>query len=508
MAKQYTISVDIGTSGTKTVLFSSDGEVVCDALYEYPMYQPRNGWAEQDPTDWKNAALATIKQVVGNSGVNAEDIVGIGLSGQMHGLVMLDEYDNILRNSIIWCDQRTAEEAEQLTELIGKDKLIEITANPALTGFTATKILWVKNNEPEIFAKCKKIMLPKDYIRYILTGEFATEVSDASGMQLLDVPKRQWSPYVLDRIGIDISQLGLMYESCEVTGKITKEIAEITGLKQGTIVAGGAGDQAASAVGNGIVREGIASATIGTSGVLFVHTDEFTLDPLGRVHTLCHAVPNCWHVMGVTQSAGLSFKWIRDNLFDEVVDTANLTGYNVNYLMDKICADVPCGANGLIFLPYLMGERTPHLDPDARGVFFGLSAMHTKKDMLRAVMEGVIYSLYDCVNIIEGMGAKMENIYASGGGGNSSLWRQMMADVFGRTISMKGSWQGSALGAAILAGVAGGMYESVTAACNLLNEECNITKPNFDNKEIYSKHYKIYDELYNVLRDSYKNLKR
>lgn len=506
MAAQYTVSVDIGTSGTKTVLFSSDGKVVCDALYEYPMYQPQNGWAEQDPNDWKNATLSTITQVVKKSGVNPEDIVGVGLSGQMHGLVMLDKDDNILRNSIIWCDQRTAKEADELTDTIGKDKLIEITANPALTGFTAAKILWVKNNEPDVFDKCAKIMLPKDYIRYILTGEFATEVSDASGMQLLDVPKRKWSTYVIEKLGIDISKLGTMYESCEVTGGIRKAIAEITGLKEGTIVAGGAGDQAASAVGNGIVREGIASATIGTSGVVFVHTDKFTLDPLGRVHTLCHAVPNCWHVMGVTQSAGLSFKWIRDNLFEEVKHTAQLLGQDVNYLMDKICAEVPCGANGLMFLPYLMGERTPHLDPDARGVFFGLSAIHTKQDMLRAVMEGVIYSLYDCVNIIEGMGATLNNIYASGGGGNSTLWRQMMADTFGKTISIKGSWQGSALGAAILAGVAGGIYESVPEACKVLNEEGRETIPDMANHELYAKYYKLYSELYTVLKDCYKKL--
>lgn len=506
MAKKYTISVDIGTSGTKTVLFSSDGKVICDALYEYPMYQPHNGWAEQDPNDWKNATLSTISQVIKQSNVNPNDIAGVGLSGQMHGLVMLDKNDNILRNSIIWCDQRTAKEADELTELIGKEKLIEITANPALTGFTAAKILWVKNNEPEIFDKCAKIMLPKDYIRYILTGEFATEVSDASGMQLLDVPNRKWSLYVTDKIGIDMNQLGKMYESCEVTGVIRPEIAEITGLNVGTVVAGGAGDQAASAVGNGIVREGIASATIGTSGVVFVHTDKFTLDPLGRVHTLCHAVPNCWHVMGVTQSAGLSFKWIRDNMFDEVRQTAELLGQNVNYLMDKICAEVPCGANGLIFLPYLMGERTPHLDPNARGVFFGLSAMHSKKDMLRAVMEGVTYSLYDCVNIIEGMGAKLDNIYASGGGGNSLLWRQMMTDTFGRPISIKGSWQGSALGAAILAGVSGGIYENVPEACKVLNEEGEPTITNMDNHKIYQRYYKLYGELYTALKGCYKKL--
>ena len=508
MAKKYIISIDVGTSGTKTVLFSSDGEVVCDALYEYPLYQPQNGWAEQDPMDWSNAAVATIAEVIQKSNVNNEDVVGVGLSGQMHGLVMLDKYDNILRNSIIWCDQRTAREAEELTDAVGKEKLIEITANPALTGFTAAKILWVKNNEPEIFQNCDKIMLPKDYIRYILTGEFATEVSDASGMQLLDVPKRQWSPYVLDKLGIDIKKLGKMYESCEITGTITKEIASLTGLKAGTPVAGGAGDQAASAVGNGIVKEGVASVTIGTSGVVFVHTNKFILDPLGRVHTLCHAVPNCWHMMGVTQSAGLSFKWVRDNFFGDIISSSKLLNESTNCLMDKICGDVPCGANGLIFLPYLMGERTPHLDPDARGVFFGISARHTKKDMLRAVMEGVIFSLFDCINIIESIGVKNESIYASGGGGNSPLWRQIMADVFGRKISIKRAWQGSALGAAILGGVAAKIYPGVTEACKILSDESMVTEPNMEANKIYKPYYELYTELYGSLKQAYKKLKR
>jgi xylulokinase len=509
MAEKFTIAIDIGTSGTKTLLYSREGKVISEALCEYPMYQPKNGWAEQDPLDWKNAAISTLAEVISKSGVNNEDIAGVGLSGQMHGLVMMDKNDNILRRSIIWCDQRTGKEAAELTDTIGREKLIEITANPALTGFTASKILWVKNNEPEIFKKCVKIMLPKDYVRYILTGEFATEVSDASGMQLLDVPKRAWSPYILDKLGIDIAKLGKMYESCEVTGKISKETAALTGLREGTPVAGGAGDQAASAVGSGIVREGVASVTIGTSGVVFVHTDKFTTDPLGRAHTLCHAVPGAWHVMGVTQSAGLSFKWIRDNLFGEVITTANETGVSANYLIDKISALVPAGANGLIFLPYLMGERTPILDPNARGVFFGLSAMHTKSDMLRAVMEGVIYSLYDCLRVIESMGASMGNIYASGGGAVSGLWRQMMADVFQRPILVNSeSTQSSALGAAILAGVAGGIYGSVREACDLMsvNAKITATEPNQQNYDVYSRYYTTYVDLYNATKQLFAQL--
>ena len=502
----YLIGTDIGTSGTKTVLFDEFGNMVADALYEYEMSQPRNGWAEQDPADWWRAVCLSVRDVVDKSGINAADIKGIGLSGQMHGLVMLDKNDEVIRPSIIWCDQRTSLECEQITALVGKDKLIEITANPALTGFTASKIMWVKNNEPKNFERCVKIMLPKDYIRYMLTGEFATEVSDASGMQLLDIPSRSWSGYVLDKLGIGIDMLGRVYESCEITGTISASAAVQTGLVKGTIVVGGAGDQAAGAVGNGIVHEGVVSATIGTSGVVFAHTDKISIDPKGRVHTFCHAVPGAWHIMGVTQAAGLSFKWVRDNLFPGETQTAVLLGEDPNHIMDKICTRVPCGANGLIYLPYLMGERTPHLDPDARGVFFGLSAIHTKPDMLRAVMEGVIFSLRDCIGIIRGMGTEPGTVLASGGGGNSTLWRQMMADAFGMNVSVSNSKQGGALGVAILAGVGAGIYDSVPSACAELIAVSKTAFFNAENAEMYDKNYKLYGELYERLRPCFKEL--
>ena len=306
----YVIGVDCGTSGTKTVLFDEKGTVISSVTIEYPMYQPKNGYAEQDPADWSNAMINTIKAVMTKSGVNKEDVAGVGISGQMHGLVMLDKDDNVLRKSIIWCDQRTAAEVEEMNEKLGREKLIKITANPALTGWTAAKILWVKNNEPDIYEKCRHILLPKDYLRFILTGEYATEVSDASGMQLLDVPNRCWSKEVCDTLGIDMSMLGKVYESCEVTGKVTKKMAELTGLKEGTIVVGGAGDNAAAAIGTGVAEDGKAFTTIGTSGVVFAHTSSISIDPKGRVHTCCAAVPNAWHVMGVTQGAGLSLKWL------------------------------------------------------------------------------------------------------------------------------------------------------------------------------------------------------
>lgn len=312
MKKEYLLGIDLGTSGTKTVLFDTEGNAVASALEEYPMYQPKNGWAEQDPADWWNAARHTIRAVLEQSGADPSSVRGLGISGQMHGLVMLDESGTVLRNSIIWCDQRTEEECREITEKVGAQRLIEITANPALTGFTASKILWVRNHEPELYAKCRHILLPKDYVRYMLTGEFATEVSDASGMQLMDVANRCWSEEVLEKLDIDPSLLARMYESPEITGTVTAEAAALTGLREGTPVVGGAGDNAAAAVGTGVVEEGRAFTTLGTSGVVFAHSNTVTIDPKGRVHTFCSAVPGCWTVMSCTLAAGLSLKWFRD----------------------------------------------------------------------------------------------------------------------------------------------------------------------------------------------------
>ena len=382
----YILGVDIGTSGTKTVLFSEDGVPVSSATYEYPLYTPRNGYAEQEPLDWWNAVVNGIRQVIEDSGAAPVDIKGIGLSGQMHGLVMLDGDNRVIRRSIIWCDQRTANEVKEITDKVGAERLIDITANPAITGFTAAKIMWVKNNEPQNYEKCRHILLPKDYIRFMLTGEYATEVSDASGMQLLDIPNRCWSDEVLDKLGIDKSLLAKVYESPEITGKVTKQVADLTGLAEGTIVVGGAGDNAAAAVGTGVVEDGKAFTTIGSSGVVFAHTSDISIDNKGRVHTFCCAVPNCWHVMGVTQSAGLSLKWFRDNLCWSEMETALNMGVDPYYLTDKAAMEVPIGANKLLYMPYLNGERTPHLDPNCRGAFVGLSTMHKKKDMIRAVM--------------------------------------------------------------------------------------------------------------------------
>ncbi len=500
----YLIGVDLGTSGTKTVLFDEAGNVIASKTIEYPMYQPQNGWAEQNPLDWYNAAVETIKYV--SSKVDPSDIKGLGISGQMHGLVMLDERGDVIRPSIIWCDQRTGEECEDMTRLIGKERLIEITANPALTGFTASKIMWVKKHEPENYAKCRHILLPKDYVRYKLTGEFATEVSDASGMQLLDIANRCWSDEVLEKLDIDKSLLAKVYESPEVTGTITAEASKLTGLNEGTIVVGGAGDNAAAAVGTGVVTDGTAFTTIGTSGVVFAHTSEMSIDKAGRVHTFCCAVPGAWHVMGVTQAAGLSLKWFRDNFCESEMNTAKEMGVDTYYLTDKEASQSPIGANKLIYLPYLMGERTPHLNPDCRGMFFGLSAIHTKRDMIRAVMEGVSYSLRDCWEILQEMGVDIDDMTACGGGGSSPLWRSMLADIYNCPIKTCTSKEGPALGVAILAGVGAGLYPSVEEACKNMIHYNPAQEPDKDNVPEYQKYYDVYTELYKDVKETYTKL--
>lgn len=503
---KYVLGIDLGTSGTKTVLFDQEGHGICSCTVEYPMYQPHNGWAEQDPQDWWHAAVETIQTVLKKSGVDPKDVVSLGISGQMHGLVMLDEKGQVLRRSIIWCDQRTQAECDEIHERVGREKLIAITANPALTGFTLSKVLWVRNHEPEVYAKCRHILLPKDYVRYMLTGDFATEVSDASGMQMLDVPNRCWSDELLNILDIDKSLLAKVYESCEVTGHVSEEAAALTGLSAETLVVGGAGDNAAAAVGTGVVEDGKAFTTIGTSGVVFAHTDKLAIDPQGRVHTFCCAVPGAWHVMGVTQAAGLSLKWYRDNFCDAEKQAAQQMGVDPYDLMNKEAAQSPIGANKLIYAPYLMGERTPHLDADCRGMFFGLSAMHTRRDLLRAVMEGVSYSLRDCLGVLNEMGVNPEQMLACGGGGKSPLWRQMLADVFNCPVATTVNTEGPALGVAILAGVGAGLYKSVPEACHAMIHVNPAQEPIPENVPQYAKVYEVYRMLYPANKDVFKAL--
>ena len=484
---RHLIGIDVGTSGTKTVLFDEAGNALRSKTVEYPMYQPQNGWAEQNPEDWWNAVTETLKSVA--DGV--DNIAGLGLSGQMHGLVMLDEDYNVIRPSIIWCDQRTAKECEEITAKIGADKLFEITAAPALTGFTASKILWVRNNEPDNYKRCRHILLPKDYIRFKLTGELATEVSDASGTQLLNIKNRCWSDELLSGLSIDKNLLPKVYESAEVTGYIKG-----LGVCEGVPVAGGGGDNACAAVGTGVVCEGRAFTTIGTSGVVFAHTDKPVIDMSGRVHTFCCAVPGKWHVMGVTQAAGLSLKWFKGNFMS-----------GISYReMDEMAEATPVGADKLIYLPYLMGERTPHLDADARGVFFGLSAMHGQGHLCRAVLEGVGYSLRDCLEVLKEMDVPVSDMTAIGGGGTSAVWRQIISDIYGLPIKTITSQEGAALGAAILAGAAAKVYESVEEGCAAAIKPDVVQNPSGENTQAYDKYYDIYKSLYSKLKDEYKRL--
>lgn len=498
---RYLLGLDIGTSGTKTALFDENGVTIKTATYGYDLYQPQAMWAEQNPDDWWQASLKGISDVIRESGINSKDIKGIGLSGQMHGLVLVDKEHKVIRNSIIWCDQRTEKQCEYMTEVIGKERLIEITGNPALTGFTLSKLLWVRDNEPENYNKIYKILLPKDYIRFKLTGEFATEVSDASGMQLLDINTRSWSEELLKKLNIDKSILANVYESIVVTGNVKEEVANITGLEIGTPVVGGAGDQAAGAVGSGIVSEGIISTVIGSSGVVFASTNTPRFDTDGRVHTLCHAVPNKWHVMGVTQGAGLSLKWFKENFCRKEIEESKELGVNIyDYLTEEASKSKP-GSNGVIYLPYLMGERTPHINPNVKGGFLGVSLINNHGDFIRSILEGVGYSLKNCLDIIEDMNVKISDIRVSGGGAESVLWRQILADIFNKPLKTVRASEGPALGVAILAGVGVGIYPSVEEACDKIIKYNNSVEPNDDNLEIYNKIYKTYNELYPKIKD-------
>ena len=503
---QYLIGVDVGTSGTKTVVFDQAGIPVASKTAEYPLYQPQNGWAEQNPLHWWDAVVTTLRAAIEESGIEKTDVSGIGLSGQMHGLVMLDENGDVLRNSIIWCDGRTTKQCGEITERVGAGRLIEITANPALPGFTASKILWVRENEPEVYGKCRHILLPKDYIRYKLTGTFATEVSDASGMNLMDIPNRCWSDEILSVLEIDRLLLADMHESYEITGKLTKDAAALTGLAAGTPVVGGAGDNAAAAIGTGVVESGRAFTTIGTSGVIFAHSDAATIDPAGRVHTFCAAVPGAWTVMSCTLSAGGSLQWFRNNFCHAESQTAAQMEVDPYELMTRQAEQVPIGANRLLFLPFLMGERSPLLNADARGVFFGLSGMHTKRDLLRAIMEGVVYSQRECLDVLREMGISFREMLATGGGGKSPFWRQMLADNYGCPVVTVKNAEGPALGAAILAGVGSGIYESIPSACRQILSFNEAQRPDQSSAKSYTPYFSLYKQVYQSLKKDYSTL--
>ncbi|MEA1952546.1 MAG: xylulokinase [Planctomycetota bacterium] len=485
----------------------SGGRILVDALETYPCHAPKPLWSEQDPDDWWKATIRSVRRVVKQAKLKPADVKSIGLSGQMHGSVFLDKNDKVIRRAILWNDQRTAAECEEIEERAGgRKKLIRMVANPALTGFTAPKILWLRNNEPRHFDRLCKVLLPKDEIRRRLTGEYATEVSDASGMLLLDVAKRRWSKRLLSALELDAELLATCYESEEVTGKLTSKAAELLGLTTDCLVVGGAGDCAAGAVGNGIVRRGILSTSIGTSGVMFVHSDEVKVDPAGRVHTFCHAVRGKWHMMGVNLSAGGSLQWFRNQLCQSDVAKAKRQKRDVYELLTEEAQTAPAGSDGLFFLPYLSGERTPHADPDARGCFVGLTLAHTRGHIIRSIMEGVTYSMRDSLAIFEQLGVPVREIRASGGGSRSPFWRQIQADVFGRKVVTINTEEGAAYGVALLAAVGAGAYKNIQEACAAAISVVGQTATNRPARRRYDQGFPVYQGLYQSLKGDFKKI--
>ncbi len=502
----FLLGLDIGTTGVKALLTSLDGKIIHTSFEEYPLLIPQTNWAEQNPSDWWSATINAISNIIQRQKIKSKTIKGIGLSGQMHGLVLLDKNHNVLRPAIIWCDQRTEKQCEYITNKVGKERLIELTSNPALTGFTAGKLLWVRDNEPHIYDKIYKVLLPKDYIRFCLTGDFATEVSGASGTLFLDVKNRKWSRELLNILDIDIDFLPECYESTIVSGEVNKRASELTGLIEGTPVVGGGGDQAAQAVGTGVIKEGIISSTIGTSGVVFTTSDEHRVDHKNILHTFCHAVPGKWHLMGVMLSAGGSFRWLRDTLCSEEKKLAKKEGKDTYEIMTEEAKDIQPGCEGLIFLPYLIGERTPYPDPDAKGVFFGLSLRHKKAHLIRAVMEGVAYGLRDSLMLIKDLKLPIKEIRCSGGGARSTLWTKIQADINDMDMKTVNNTEGAAFGCALLAGVGIKAYNSVDEACDKTIEVISTIESDENNVRLYNEYYKIYRSLYPILKDRFKEL--
>lgn len=490
----YFIGIDVGTSATKSVLFDETGKMIFASSREYELIQPHNGWAQQRPNDWKNAAIETLKDIAEK--VNPDEIKGIGVSGQMHGLVVLDGDNNVLYDSIIWCDQRTEKEVNQIIDTVGKERYIELTLNAPNTSFTLSKLLWLRNNEPEVFKKTKKVLLPKDYINYCLTGEFSTDVSDASGTGYFDVKNRRWSKEILDAFDISEALLPPVYESSQAVGKITGEIAQKTGLSTNTVVVAGAGDQAAAAVGNGVIKPGCTSISLGTSGVVFTAVDKPVYDKAARTHTFCHAVDNMWHIMGVTQGCGLSVNWFRKN-FAQDYSYAEL---------DEKAKDIT--SDGIVYLPYLMGERTPHLDPNCRGSFTGISVNHNRFNFYRSVLEGVCFSLKDCCDVICECGIDLNTIKVGGGGAKSRLWLQILADIITENLYTSQCVESGALGVAILASVGSGYYGTVAQANEKMTDsELSMTSFNAQKAEYYQSIYKTYHNLYGAIKSAYNPVK-
>ena len=490
----YFLGIDTSTTSSKALIIDERGEVIAVASSPHTLQTPKPLWSEQNPLEWWEAVSASIRSVLEKAGISGERIAAVGLTGQMHGLVLLDESGNILRPAILWNDQRTQSQCDEIHQRIGKEKFIQITGNVALTGFTAPKILWVKENEPDIFSKAKHVLLPKDYIRYKLTGEYAMDKADGAGTVLFNLKMRDWSDEILSALDIPRAWMPKTFEGTEFTGLVSAEAASLTGLKVGTPVAAGGGDQAAGAVGVGAVEAGIVGLTVGTSGVVFATTPSALIETEGRLHAFCHAIPNMWHFMGVMLSAAGSLQWYRDALapnmsFDDLLKEAE---------------SAPAGSEGLQFLPYLSGERTPYPDPLARGAFIGLTLRHGRAHMTRAVLEGVAFGLKDSFTLIQnaGLGA-ITQVRASGGGTKGALWRQILASVLEAELVTVNTTEGAAYGAALLAGVGAGAWPDVRSACKVCVKITGSTQPDSTHLDAYRKSYSLYQELYPALKSSF-----
>ena len=482
------LGLDVGTTGVRCLAINEKGALVAEASDEYPSSSPRPAWSEQRPEDWWKATCKVVAEISASLGGDSR---GIGLTGQMHGAVFIDKNDEVIRPAILWNDQRTAVQCETITNRIGAPRLTEIAGNPALTGFQAPKILWLRDEEPDAYKRVARVLLPKDYIRLRLTGERATDVSDASGTLLLDLRKRRWSQEILDALDVPVDWLPAVFDSPELAGEVRPAIASELGLRHELPVAAGAGDNAAAAVGNGVVRDGLASCSIGTSGVLFAHSNALAPDPSGRLHAFCHAVPQRYHLMGVTLAAGGALRWWRD-----------LVGRSSYDELSELASQAPPGSAGLLFLPYLTGERTPHLDPQARGGFFGLTSRHQLSHLTRAVMEGVAFSLRDSLEIMLELGTVPAEIRATGGGARSQFWRQLLADVLDRPIVRTQVDEGPAYGAALLAGVAAGVFEDIDEACDRVSLRPGSCEPGKAQVREYDDYYAAYRELYPATRSA------
>jgi xylulokinase len=503
----YLMGIDVGTTGVKAILISPEGKFIAEKNNSYKLHSPQPNWFEQNPEDWWKATVKSIQQMIEGSRIDASEIGAIGLTGQYHGLVIIDKDLRVLRPSILWNDQRTAKQAENIIARVGKDNLLRIAATPGAPYFTACKLYWVKEYEPELYNKVYKLMLPKDYVRLKLTGECVTDVTDASGTLFLDIEKRKWSPEMLEMLDVQSAILPDLVESAEVSGRLSPKAARLTGLKQGVPVAGGAGDQAAAAVGNGIVEEGLATYSIGTSGVIYAATKQARIETGGRINTFCHAVPGQWCILACINSAAGSLRWFEEQFSEWERHEAEQTGKSVYSILMEKASQIHPGSDKLFFLPYLAGERHPHTDPDAKGVFFGIHHGHTKAHFTRAILEGVAYSFRDCLEVIRGMGTEIHEIRATGGGAKSELWKKIQANVSGESIvSTNADLGGAAYGAAILGAVCANVFKSVQEACNKLVNTYDRISPDEQEKSHYDQLFRFYQTLYPIVKDSYRSL--